>query len=396
MRALVGVMACMACMAAPASAEPLVFYKKVSGWVALDGATANQQFSDRRSVLGARGHLDAQLSVNNRRAMVRIELPSNDNLGDNTRTTAVRELWLRQSGERLDLTAGRQFLPEGRSDWLRPQGQFAPRDYTQLTAVAAEQRIGLPALRLDWYATDTATLILAGLRQDRGDLLPSAMVAPLPEDRPLQRSPKDAALARAEWRRGAWELGASYLDGAALYPVLKRNGEVSIYDQRRLAADGSVNLDGDILRWDVAYVINDASAFPGVPGKESWLSLGLDKGVWSDGTLSLQLLHHRAVLPAEGEPLLEAYNQRLSQNFRDAQSWITVNLRQQFDAKHDAEWGHLQGTAGERVSFLRYGWGFRDGWRWTLQGQAAHGSLDSLAGNLSPDKSLLTELRHFY
>ncbi|WP_095144268.1 hypothetical protein [Pseudomonas sp. Irchel s3b6] len=379
-----------------ANAQEQLPQTKISGWVSLIAGDANEAFSDEKTVLGGRGHVDVQFTAGTLQSVFRAELPSDDNLGDNSSTSLLREGWVRKSGESYDLTLGRQFLPEGRSDWLHPQGQFSPRDYTQLTTVDTEQKIGLPALRLDLYSTET-TVTLAAIRQDRGDILPEAMVSSLSEDQPLQKDPVDAGLARVEWRNGPWELGASYLHGSALYPVMDRRGEVSAYRQQRVATDGSVNLDGDILRWDVAYIRNDSEAYPGMPEQEWLATLGLDKGIWKDGTLSLQLIHHHSNLPdSEGLPLLESYNQRLSQNFRKRQSWLTLNLRQQFDGKRDAELGYMQGQKGENIGYLRYGWGFKDGWRLNVQSQFAHGELDSLGGNFIPEKIIFMELRHFF
>lgn len=395
-----GAIALVCLSAFPAIAEPRA---SVNGWVAGIAGLGDEDFADRRQALGLRGQIEGDVRDEDVRAHVRLLGTTNENLGDDSKTSLVREAWVRGSTSEMDLTVGRQLFPEGKGDWIRPQAHFAPRDYSQLTPFQADQRLGLPAVRLDYFPTIETTVTIAGLLQDRGDVLYPKAARKLSESKPWEDDPVPAGLLRLEYRWDAWELGASASVGASPRPtvsVVNGTKQVETMGQRRLSVDGSYSPNGDVLRWDVAFISNDVGSRVGLPSSE-WLGvIGYDRRIWADSMLNLQLIHHHSDLAAlSSQPYLAAVeiaNRRRSQTSRTDQSWVTANLRQQIRETHEIEVGHLQGEAGEAISFLRWTWSFRDRWQYSVMGLWARGSDDMAAGSLSPSTMLFTELRfHF-
>lgn len=374
---------------------------QVSGWIGAYAITGNDLFANRNHALGARAHLEATASSSDLSSRLAIEGISDGNFGDKTRSSFVREAWVRHSQPSFDLTIGRQYLPEGRSDWIRPQNQFAPRDLSQVAVLGSDQRLGLPAIRYDWFPSAEWTIATAFIRQDRNDLVP-IHGSEVPDLKPLERHPKNANLLRADWRHGIWEVGTALSLGWASRPLLRFQGPLltaDSYRQKRMAVDGSVNLNGDIFRWDMAVFFNDLNTLSGLATREQVISVGWDTRIFRDTTLSTQLIDRRAHFSTDvaegviGE--IQQTNRRLSLQFKRHQSWSSFNLRHQVGHQHELEAGCLLGLKGdEHMGFFRWSWNFSDQWRLSGRAQFARGDNETFAGNINPSKTMITELRY--
>jgi hypothetical protein len=384
----------------PAAADPSF---SVDGWISTIIAAGSQPFRDDRVAAGLRGSLAAEGSDGPFKGRVAIQSTTNSELGNRTGASFVRESWVRYSGDSDDLTVGRQLLPQGRSDRIYPQDQFAPRDLSQLALTDAEQRIGLPAVRLDHYLNDALTLTAAYILQDRGDLLPKYIQDVLPPGRSLAEAPVQAGFLRIEWRPGPWELGVDAGTGANPLPAIELvNGVASSTNpaETRFAFDGTYsNAAGGILRWDVVRSLTQTDNLPGVASRGWFASLGWDHGLWSDATGSLQVINRYVDLPENTAQTpqtaaIAAENRFLLQTFRKEQVWGTAHVLQQIGDDKDAEGGILAGEQEQYGAFARFGWRFTDHWRADLYASAFGGKPDTLAGAIQPARRIFLEIRY--
>jgi tetratricopeptide (TPR) repeat protein len=393
----------------PAAPEPATKNLTLSGWIGLYGLAGNELFDDEKRTGGARLHLETKWDATDTlRAQLALEAPSDRNFGDNRSGSVVREAWLRYSHPSFDLTIGQQYLPEGRSDWIRPQEQFAPRDLTQISVLNAEQRLGLPAVRLDWFASSRWTFTTAYVRQVQGDVLPNqkdSVLPTLPELTPLRHRPRNGGLARLEWRHGIWEAGLAYSNGRSVRPLLNfslmQGLTAESYKQERISFDGSINMSGKILRWDMSLINNDVDERSGLAPREYMFSLGWDTNIFTDTMFNFQFIGHKSNFYSEDlSPLfgqIQRANRQLSSQYESWQSWITVNMNYQMSQRHELEGGYLAGLQHRgAIGFLRWSWSFADQWRLSLRAQAASGKENTLPGSMHPSRMGFAELRYQY
>ena len=140
-----------------------------------------------------------------------------DGGGDDTSDRRLREAYGQLSYGPLELRAGWQMFPWGRSDGLNPTDNLTPRQLTLLTRDLDDQRFGTPALRSTWFSGPvSASLIwLAGFKPS---ITPWPASAPARVDgRPSH--PQDQWAARMEMVGEELEGSVSYLDGFDVLPT---------------------------------------------------------------------------------------------------------------------------------------------------------------------------------
>lgn len=128
----------------------------------------------------------------------------------------LREAYGQLSYGSLELRAGWQMFPWGRTDGINPTDNLTPRQFTLLTRDLDDQRFGTPALRATWFS-DPVSLNLIWLAGFRPSVLPWPAAAPQARD----AHPADPAAqwaARLESVQDSFEGSLSYFDGYDVLP----------------------------------------------------------------------------------------------------------------------------------------------------------------------------------
>lgn len=384
-----------ACLTAPdAHAHDLSF--RTAGSVAVVAAHDGADFTRSRDKAGVAIEASVEASLGKFSSRLAIDQTSTNEIGSRDLRVTMKDAWVRYSTGRLDVTVGKQFLPEGRSDRLRPQDQFAPRDLTRIATVEARQRISLPAVRLDYALNDRFTVSTFYIRQNQGYVLPFRLTRSLPVGETLDNSPVDAGLAEVQFRNTGFELGVSLSRGASPLPAIGFGAlglRQAVVRQTRLAVSGSYSVGPGVMRWDMAGIANDDQGVVGVERRGLFGSIGYDVGPWTDANLSIQLIGRRSwrcTTPVGFEELALS-NGALQQTSRDAQVWATVNLRQSFRSDHELEGGGLISAIGEYAAYGAWRWRLTDSFRVSTQVQGGRGPRRSLVETVLPEFRVFTE-----
>ena len=415
------------CLGGPVSAQATSV--RAAGSVTLVTAHDGQDFQRYRNSAGIALQASLDVAHGDFSSRIAIDRTAIGDIGAHASAVAVKDAWIRYSTGPADLTIGRQFLPEGRSDRIRPLDQFAPRDLTRIAAIDARQRIALPAARLDYALDDRLTVSIAYVRQDQGYVLPVAIATSLPPGRTLRNAPVDGGLLELQYRGEGRELGVSFTHGASPLPavtiapllpdqlhaliqrLLARPIDVAallrdltlrqtVIGQTRVAIGGSYTVGRGVVRFDLAGIASD-DPLPGVERRGLFGSIGYDVGLWTDANASVQLIARhssrashswRYSVPKALAPLAQI-NAALQQTSRDTQAWMTANLRQSFRNEHDIEGGVLASMAGEYAGYVVSTWRPIDHWRLAVQAQGGGGPRDSLIDGALPNFRLFTEVQ---
>jgi hypothetical protein len=200
----------------------------------------------------------------------------------------LEALWFRRAG-RVDLRLGEQRISWGRADGINPTDFFTPYDYTTYLPLEEDQRLPVPAARIDIETSEGRVLSLVG----EPGFSPSKF--PEPSNNPVQIRTDTGA---ESWRHGQggmrysssgenfdWSLSA--FRGYDKSPVLSLQGAnangpvfVQYYQQIwGLGADVAHNFGQFGTRAELAYVRPDAQ--PGRLGVSPYLFLvsGIDRSI---------------------------------------------------------------------------------------------------------------------
>lgn len=380
----------MLCSAFDAQAVELGSSVDLNGTLSAIAWNSDAAQMNRRTGVGERLQLEMKARADDWVGFIRADVSAQSDVADPHGANRWREAWARYQGGAFDVTLGRQLMPTGRTDVVVLQDQFAPRDLTQMALTESEQQLGLLAVRLDVYPTQALSLTAALLRQDRAYVLPRSLSNGLPAGESLVEQAPSAGLLRAEYRAGVLELAGTITQGVSPFPGISLGmGTPSMVfpDETRVSLDGTLTFGKDVFRWDFVRASTKTAAMPGFGHERRSLAVGWDRGVWSDGTLSLQAIFRRHRFEQEEaaqNPVLSDVfeaNQRLSQSFRTSERYLVTTLKQSIRAEHQLELGVLLGQNAEHGEQLRWIWRPREGYVLRAKFQQLHGGEDTLLGN---------------
>lgn len=379
---------------------------ELSGLIAGEAARASWTAAGPdHQLAGARVRLTAKASKGAWQAQAQADVHTNEAFSGGFVADRVREAWLRYSGSETEWTIGRQFLPGGNTDILPQQDLLAPKNLKQLAFSDEDQILTMPAVRWDWYVNDRLTATAALVRQNRSYVLAGAQVTALSLSGDLRSNPETAGLFRLGWRQGPVEFAGTYAEGArpvsgfALTPTGIRQLNMRT---RMFTMQGSYSLDVGILRAEVCSYRTDAGAVPGYSKGPASFSLGFERGLWSDATMSLQYVDRRDSFADESAPdspemtQLRWVNRSLSQAFQRHQYWWTAIVNQRVGSDLQWETVLLSGNMGQRALVQRLTWQIQDEASLRLRAQWAEGESDTLIMSTTPRRLLMMELRRQY
>jgi hypothetical protein len=390
----------MLCSALDTQAVELGSSVDLNGTVSAIAWDSDAPLMNRRTGVGERLQLEMKARADDWVGFVRADVSAQSDLADQHGANRWREAWGRYQGGAFDLTMGRQLMPTGRTDVVILQDQFAPRDFTQMAMTESEQQLGLLGVRLDVYPSQAVSLTAALLRQDRGHVLPRSLSNRLPAGESLSDQPQSAGLLRAEYRVGALELAGTMTQGVNPFPgvSLGMGTPATVFpDETRLSLDGTLTFGKDVLRWDFVRASTKTVAMPGFGRERRSLAVGWDRGVWSDGTLSLQAIFRRHQFEqeeaAQNPALADVFeaNKRLSQSFRASERYLVTTLKQSIRTEHQLELGILLGQNAEHGEQLRWIWRPTEGYVLRAKVQQTHGGEGTLLGNAGFKKLFFLE-----
>lgn len=379
---------------------------RLRGSVAALALDASDVLAGKKHTLGVNGRMEVEAGLNSDLDVrFKVERSSSRDFGNQTRDHWLSEAFLRYQGEYVDLTLGRQYLPAGRTDLMTLQDQFAPRDLTVQGLEDSEQRLALPAVRVDYFPDEVWTLTAAVIRQDRGYGMPFAVRTMLPGLGALNHDPAMGGLLRAEYRNGAWEgaLGLGWgRSPFSVFPLADaaRPTEATFPKERRLSFDGTLTTDHGVLRWDAVYARRSIDgSYPGVSSSRWSAAIGFDRPLWADATLTAQWIYRnsgsvRDVAPSLAD--LARINRAVSLEFQSSQQWATFSLKQALGDAHDLEGIVIAGNARQRGVVARWSWKVADSWGFGVRAQALSGRSDTLLKRLGPERQVYVELRRHF
>lgn len=379
---------------------------RLRGSVAALAVGANDVLAGRKHGFGGNARLAVDAGLNpDLDVRFKVERSSSRDFGNLTHEHWISEALLRYQGEYVDITLGRQYLPAGRTDLMTLQDQFAPRDLTVQGMEDSDQRLALPAARIDYFPDEIWTLTAALIRQDRSYGMPFAVRHMFPEIGALSQRPAMGGLLRAEYRNGAWEGALGFSWGRSPFSVFPLGGTgvpkaATFPKERRVSIDGTLTTDRGVLRWDAVYARRfiDGS-YPGVSTSRWSTAIGFDQPLWADATLIAQWIYRKSgrvenvALPMAD---FARVNRALSLEFQPSQQWVTLSLKQAFGDAHDLEGIFIAGNARQRGMVARWSWRVADNWGLGVRAQVFSGRSDTLLKRLGPERQVYVELRRHF
>jgi hypothetical protein len=178
---------------------------------------------------------------------------------------SVRELFVKASVGRVDVSVGRQVIAWGRADAFNPTDSVGPRDYKRLAVEDSDQRDGADVVSAQWFPSEGWSVQTLWLPDFRGDRVPlrtfpgESLSANSPRSRSQYAVKLDRTGGRVDWSL-SWFDGVDRLPDLAL--VAQQPGGIAValsnHRVRTLGADFSTSAAEVTWRGEVGWSQRDA------------------------------------------------------------------------------------------------------------------------------------------
>lgn len=313
-----------------------------------------------------------------------------------------RDAYVRLERGALDVRLGLQSFAWGRADRVNPTDVMSRRDYTLLTPAAEDQRLGLPAVSVDW-ATDGNTRLLAVLQSFRPSISPTIDTdSTLPQVADRTDRPEVALRLDHVGDGMDWSLVAARVYDKQRWLVAVPQGDGTLGAMREhplqqvWGGDWAATLEDYSLRAEAAY----AHVLDGRPSRDGGKSsnlfgiLGVDRNFGQDASYNANIQY----LFRWNRDYDDAANSFAIANGQTAgfQQAVSVRLaRQPFDAALTWEWVAMfePGDGGVLLQPL-VSWRLDDSVILKLGGELYRGDARrSMLGSLRSNSLAFAELR---
>lgn len=324
---------------------------RASGTLRADYFQSTQTLDDRADFVGATAQIKA-LPVITADVDGKVDLRVTDpalGRGDHLRVLLL-EGYATVHFDRADLQIGKQIIAWGRADGINPTDNVSPRDYTVMLPFEDDQRLGVTALKLDYYLSQeyTLTVLAAPLFEPSDVPVPSGSIMSV--RRPGSGLANTQVGARLNKVGGDFDWSVSYYRGFSLLPTVQA-GELGSaldlhYDRISVVgADFARNFGRFGLRGEIAYVnsADDSNRDTFVKHPYLFWILGVDRTFYEylnfnvqfferldltyqdPGAIADPQLRRAADLNGILEGLTEYTNHGMS--FRISEEWMNETLR---------------------------------------------------------------------
>ena len=334
---------------------------------------------------------------------LRHELPE-----DTTQLTLVEANW-QYRGDWVDLWVGQQKIAWGKADGLNPTDFFTPHDYTVIQPLEEDQRLSVPAVRVDVVLDSGQTVSLVT------QMFFIESTLPAPADMSIdERSPdNDWPQIGLRWASTGqtWDWSVSAFQGMMNMPVLSPDATtdrgLSLFyhypELTAFGADFARNFGKYGFRAEAAWLIPKEE--DGRLGIEPYgfLVAGFDRGE-DDWNVNLQLVARHTPNrqdPSLANPIIEAVSRQNSINFgqmnreqfgltcRIAANWLNQTVQAEIFAIH---YFHPDNTFVRPLA----SYAVNDNDKLTIGGEHYRGPQDSYYGQLEENNTFFIEYKHFF
>ena len=258
----------------------------LTGTLRLNHYESSKSFDDTVGHSGAVAEMVARPSFGARldgRVSVRVGAPS---IGRSGGTYGrVIEAYGTWHAESADLRIGKQIVPWGRADGINPTDNLTPRDLAVMLPFEDDQRLGVPAAKLDWIVLPEHTLTVFATPYFEPSAIPWPRSAPARiETRPARKATN--AQVGLRWNRvgESFDWSISYFRGFSHLPSLLPTDRPDVVEARYdrlqvLGGDFARNLGRFGVRGEVAYSHTDdeTGRDPFVRNRQVYAVLGVDR-----------------------------------------------------------------------------------------------------------------------
>jgi hypothetical protein len=313
-------------------------------------------------------------------------------------------------GESVDVRVGKQIVAWGRADGINPTDNLTPRDLAVMLPFEDDQRLGLPAAKLDWIVRPENTLTLFATPYFEPSVIPwPKQGAARIERRPSRRVSNSQIGVRWNQVAEGFDWSISYFQGFSHLPSLVPTPQQGVvearYDRLKvLGADFARNLGRFGVRGEIAYARTDdrRGDDPFVRNPQVFAVLGVDRTFVENMNVNVQVFARRvrnhtdprnladpvarswAVQSAVLAGQLDRLNSGVT--FRVSNKWLHDTLEAEI-------FGVIHARRHDRFLRPLITYSFSDRWKGTLGAELYHGRPDTQFGGLRANRGAFAELR---
>jgi hypothetical protein len=383
----------------------------LTGILRLDQYQSSKTFDDTVGHTGVAAEFVARPSLSERldgRVSVRMGAPS---IGDGGGTYArVLEAYGTWHMDSADLRLGKQIVPWGRADGINPTDNLTPRDLAVMLPFEDDQRLGVPAAKLDWVIVPEHTLSTYVTPYFEPSIIPWPKFGPKRVERRPNRKASNTQFG-LRWNKvgEGFDWSVSYFQGFSHLPSLVPTSEAAVaelrYDRLRvLGADFARNFGRFGVRGEVAYSFTEdrLGRDPFVRNPQLYGVVGVDRTFFENLNVNIQVFGRHV------------YNYRNPQSVDDpaARSWAIQSalLAGQLDRFNSGvtfrvsnKWLHdtLEAEVFGIVNARRHDTFFRplityslsDSWKGTIGAELYRGGPETQFGGQRANRGWFAEVR---
>ncbi len=322
----------------------------------------------------------------------------------------VIEAYSTWHAESVDFRIGKQIVPWGRADGINPTDNLTPRDLAVMLPFEDDQRLGLPAAKLDWVVVPEHTLTVFATRYFEPSVIPWPKSGPaMLETRPARKAANTQLGLRWNKAGEGFDWSISYFRGFSHLPSLLPTKVPSVIEARYdriqvLGGDFARNFGRFGVRGEVAYSHTDdrLGREPFVRNPQLYAVLGADRTFAENLNVNLQVFQRRVYHYADpnriDDPAVRMWaiqSALLSGQLDKLNSGITLRVSNKW--LHDTLEAEVFGifNARRHNSFVRplITYSFSDRWKGTIGAELYRGRSGTQFGNLKANRGAFAELR---
>jgi hypothetical protein len=312
--------------------------------------------------------------------------------------------------ESVDLRIGKQIVPWGRADGINPTDNLTPRDLAVMLPFEDDQRLGLPAAKLDWIVRPEHTLTVFATPYFEPSVIPWPKSGPARiEMRPARKAANTQVGLRWNKVGEGFDWSLSYFRGFSHLPSLRPTAVPSVVEARYdrlqvLGADFARNFGRFGVRGEMAYSHTDdrLGRDPLVRNPQLYAVLGVDRTFLDNLNVNVQVFARHVYSHSDprtlADPALRAWavqSALLAGQLVRLNSGVTFRISNKW--RHDTLEAEVFGIVNARRhdGLLRplVTYSFSDRWKGTLGAELYRGRAGTQFGAQRANRGWFVELR---
>jgi hypothetical protein len=319
--------------------------------------------------------------------------------------TLLRQAYWAGNTGPLHIRAGRQIVAWGRADRINPSDNLAPRNRRALVTDADEERLGTDMLSASWNLRQSWSLSGYWVPRMPASAIPRNVVRQLTTEPLRPRAATRTIAAKLDYAGSGFDGSVSFLDGAALLPVLvPADAGITVKRPayRVLAGDFSWQFAASWgLRGELAVTRFDdgASGWRARSGLADFRHgvFGVERQL-DDGWTAIAQYVGRRVSASGGSPVaspLQQLNRAIWFQARGDDDALMIGVtKSPFDDDWSGHVGMLRSVRhNDMALFMRLEWRISDIYSLRLRHETFRGPPDTNFGALRRNSATIAELR---